>query len=292
LLILFIVLIIILVCFAWKEIFLSTLYAAYGLAHVRLVDELPNGSLVFRTGLPMESMFDYLWFDLAKLKAEFRRAKEDRDLHLGEAKRVASAKWTPEMESMPLVDISLLTREAYAIGVETQFFQGQDMPNEFIHLPMYGVRPHHFSHVCGDAHECKDRQPRDLNDTRRHEIAARFNHWDEDDTVERMQRVTEMVQNGPPRIYFFHCLCGCDRTGAFFIQYSMTRNASLSFIDLLHESIATSGRALYYQYQVSAQWYCEYLRTIGVYSRDDCGACDGKKFRCEGYRCTFRSTRV
>jgi len=208
----FVAIALIFVYFSWHEIYMSMLYSAFGLSHVRLVDELPNGSLVFRTGLPMISLFNYLWLDFEKLKAELRGAKKDRGLHIGLAKKGASTEWTEEMEKMPIVDMSLLTHELYAISVEKQFFEEQGKPNEFIHLPTYGVRPDQFSLIC-DIPECKNRQPRDLDETRRHELAAYFDVWDSDQTVERMKRVTDMVSTGPPRIYFFHCTCGCDRTG-------------------------------------------------------------------------------
>eukprot|EP00397_Hematodinium_sp_SG-2012_P032299 GEMP01034381.1.p1 GENE.GEMP01034381.1~~GEMP01034381.1.p1 ORF type:complete len:375 (+),score=72.97 GEMP01034381.1:31-1125(+) len=264
---------------ALRRVFGPLAYHAYAYKHVRLVDALPNGSLVFRTGLPLDaSWFRPLQFDETVLRALLRRAVEDPDLHIGLAKGATNATWD-SASTLPLVDVTLLTLEVDAIEEEKRFFDTKGLPYELIQYPTNGVKSKDFYPQCAEA-ECATMQPRDLTPERRRQLAMSFPLWDPDDSISRIKQFINKVTTGPPRLYFFHCVCGCDRTGAFFLEYSLTRDPTRSFKDLLMTSVAVSDRSLFYEYQISAQWYCEHLTTIGVYKGNDCGACDNDKFRC------------
>ena len=76
---------------------------------------------------------------------------------------------------------------------------------------------------------------------------------------------------------FFHCFCGCDRTGELAAAYSI-RHLDMSLTDALAENEQVASRHMYYDFQVSAQWYCESLRLQGLYRWDDCGNCG--PYRC------------
>eukprot|EP00397_Hematodinium_sp_SG-2012_P009555 GEMP01009644.1.p1 GENE.GEMP01009644.1~~GEMP01009644.1.p1 ORF type:complete len:369 (+),score=71.03 GEMP01009644.1:628-1734(+) len=262
-----------------RRIMMILSYHAFSFQHIRLVDALPNGSLVFRSGLPLNTSWLFpLQFDEHRLRAVLRRAVEDPALHVGPA-ITSAVNTTWSMDSWPLVDVPLLTAELAAIEAEKAFFHTKAPPNELIRYPTHGLWPVNLGPMCAHT-QCASLQPRDFTPKRRRRLAETYPEWDPDHSVARIQEFSHMVTSGPPRLYFFHCICGCDRTGSFFIQYSLTRDPTLSFTDLLMSSIATSNRSLFYQYQVSAQWYCEHLAARGIYKGNDCGACDNGLFRC------------
>eukprot|EP00747_Dinoflagellata_sp_TGD_P030397 gnl/TRDRNA2_/TRDRNA2_134595_c1_seq1.p1 gnl/TRDRNA2_/TRDRNA2_134595_c1~~gnl/TRDRNA2_/TRDRNA2_134595_c1_seq1.p1 ORF type:complete len:210 (+),score=20.75 gnl/TRDRNA2_/TRDRNA2_134595_c1_seq1:78-632(+) len=119
-------------------------------------------------------------------------------------------------------------------------------------------------------------QPRDLDAATRRGVADSFEEWDADSLNMRVRTLRELL-DGSPRVIFFHCLCGCDRTGALFAAYAM-RYLNMSLTEAIAENELVAGRHMYYNFQISAQWYCENLRARGLYAWDDCGNCE--PFRC------------
>ena len=149
-------------------------------------------------------------------------------------------------------------------------------------------------------------------------LAATFEQWDEDKFTQKVQILSNMVhpphgeedKNESPtlvngeintpknrsrrtRFVFFHCLCGCDRTGSLAVSYDMYRKwaangkssrddhahpqpsshealAHPSFHSLLKQNYEFIHRPMLRNYQLKAQWYCEHLRFLGLYPMDDC----------------------
>merc|ERR1712130_618491 len=105
----------------------------------------------------------------------------------------------------------------------------------------------------------------------RRQLASNFQQWNADALDVRVQALRAQL-DGSPRVVFFHCLCGCDRTGELFAAYGM-RYLNMSLTEAIQENELVAERHMYYQFQVAAQWYCEYLRVHGLYAWDDCGNC-------------------
>jgi len=234
------------------------------LAHIHILDRAGPDAVLFRTGNPAS----YSVFGIGGPEVILTELTQQL---------AAVANWSSDPARPPLItDLSLLTDETEAIEAERRAFAG-----DMVHWPTYGVGKAHFYSVCHDLNisECpSNQQLLWLSSSSRSILAQHFNDWDRDNInarVEEMhQRLTEAGahKGGQRRGIILHCMCGCDRTGEMSIAYSM-RYLNKSFTEALRESERVAGRHMIYQFQVAAQWYCEHLRTRGLYTGDDCGDC-------------------
>lgn len=175
-----------------------------------------------------------------------------------------------------LIDVSLLSDHS-SIALEHSVFS-----EHFRSFPSFNYE--HFDQLFAKA--CATRQsdrfegcptsmqPGLLGPRVRSRLAADFEQWEGDALEERVLALRALLeQRGPvARVIFFHCGCGCDRTGEMFAAYAM-RYLNMSLTDAWVENVQVAGRSLVYSMQVASQWYCEYLAGRGLYSYDDCGTC-------------------
>jgi len=72
-----------------------------------------------------------------------------------------------------------------------------------------------------------------------------------------------------PSVYYFHCECGCDRTGeiagAYMMNYrNMTYNAAMAW------NFEVAGRWILINHEWAVQWYCYYLNLVQGFSIPSC----------------------
>lgn len=185
-----------------------------------------------------------------------------------------------------LVDVSLLKdepSERELIHLEWETFAKRPSWDRFLHWPTYGVEVSDFKSVCARrALSCPETmQPEHMTKAARLMLAADHWQWDTNHFEERVQALHALLTDttgSRPKVIFFHGNHGCDRTGALFAAYALRyRNRSLT--EAIAENELIDRQHMSYKHQVAAQWYCEYLVSRGLYTRDyDCGNC--KPFRC------------
>jgi len=182
-----------------------------------------------------------------------------------------------------LLDINLLTFDSDIdyINVESTFFSEHKEEGDFKLWPMNGIMPMDMERGCdwsglrGSACPVTTRQPSDIgNLTIRNRIASKFPSWDPDHLSKRVEELHGLVHNSENTAIFFHCSCGCDRTGQLFAAYAIA-HLNWTVQEALNHNVAIAGRPLWYEHQISVQWYCEWLRSTGRYLHDDCSRCGG-----------------
>lgn len=213
-------------------------------------------------------------------------------------------------QEVRFVDINLLSNEKGLIKAETDFFDDNPSLGSFINWPLDGLSPTHILKACDNASVsgsnaqveatgpvgglvstsdqilavCRDLrssgfastlQPRDAG-AHRHKLAASFQQWDTDHLVVHVEELHRLVHRDElhPRAIFFHCVCGCDRTGQMFAAYAIT-HLNWTLQEALEHNSKVIGRPMLYENQISVQWYCEWLHSRGRYPHNDCGHCGG-----------------
>lgn len=267
---------------AWSLLppYIATWLCAYyhALTHVELVTKSPDGAWLFRSGGPWT--FPRGWLSAPVMTSDsIRGALRDASL------KSALAGSPPELLpwDVRLFDINLLTADAdkQYIDVESAFFADQQNQGDILVWPMNGVMPRDMAQGCHGAGLADSacpvvtRQPRDVaNATIRRQLAASFPSWDRDSLSHRVEELHGLVRRLKNTAIFFHCSCGCDRTGQLFAAYAMS-HLNWTVQEALKHNTVIAGRPLWYEHQVSIQWHCEWLRTTGRYAHDDCGVCVG-----------------
>ena len=242
--------------------------------HVRLVEER-NGNLLFRGPEPKKLFGGFSWDSL-----------------LLTMRTEAALKGKKFPSSYSLVDVCLLTHEANDIAMERRFFQDHADKGTFVHYPTYGVNATTLTAACRAAAGvnasavCANNtslQPRNYPAALVEKIAKQYPQQLDrlsDPLIERLAFVNGLMDaSGTPKIVYFHCECGCDRTGEFAAAYAM-RYLNKTFTAAMKYDVTVPERNIGYGNQVAAQWYCEYLYYSGQYASatNDCANCE--PFRC------------
>lgn len=183
-------------------------------------------------------------------------------------------------DTSQLMDFSLLTQEVDQIMAERR-----GLGDQVTIWPTHGINEDQFQKECSNRgiESCPSTlQPRDMATEDVVMLAKTFPEWDVDHLTERVDILHSLVHapvDGEQlsNVIFFHCACGCDRTGELAAAYGM-RYLSKTFTEMYIENEDIAGRHTMYNNQVAAQWFCEHLRTKGLYSFNDCGNCE--PFRC------------
>mmetsp|Transcript_71117 Transcript_71117/g.154574 ORF Transcript_71117/g.154574 Transcript_71117/m.154574 type:complete len:344 (-) Transcript_71117:407-1438(-) len=244
------------------------------LENVKFIVKADEGAWLFRTGLPL--VWPHGFLSRSKLDPQALRQVLQR---AASGSPIAGGAGGELPEDVRLLDISLLGWEWEQIEVESSFFKAHPEQGKFLHWPLYGLWPDAIAHGCSIAglepSSCpqETRQPRDVLGDKTI-LASTFPQWDSDNLVYRVQQLHQMVQSSNNTAIFFHCSCGCDRTGELFAAYAMT-HLNWTLQDALKHNVEVEGRKMWYQYQVSTQWYCEWLQSEGLYHHDDCSLCGG-----------------
>jgi hypothetical protein len=228
-----------------------------------------TGNILFRTGNPLDSA-DNKEIDFKPLMAQFKTAAEK-----------AGATWPTEYF---VQDISLWTNEDSYIAAEKQYWDAHPVQGNVTHWPTVGMHTTVLQAGCKDYNisACGNstKQPSSFSPTDLHMLAKNYQKWGNTDQLEsRLATVYKALhtKTDKPQVIFFHCTCGCDRTGEFYAAYAI-KYLNQTWTDAMQYDVDLINRLVDYDYMLMSQWYCEYLATSGQYSHNDCGNC--KLFKC------------
>jgi len=189
-----------------------------------------------------------------------------------------------------LVDVSLLGFEGEEpdIEVERSFFAANPSLGSFVWMPLYGVNETVLEALCKkdgfSRQDCSNPtcQPNVYAATVNKAISANGGLDQASDTlITRTAWLRKMMTSAPstPTVYYYHCECGCDRTGEMTAAYRM-RYLGKNFTQVMMDDVSLVGRTLDYENQVASQWFCEWLFYNGLYGfANDCGNC--QPFQCQ-----------
>jgi len=95
------------------------------------------------------------------------------------------------------------------------------------------------------------------------EEALALSSWQHDDLPKLIPALKSMVNtpraDGVPTIIYFHCECGCDRTGEVAGSYAM-KYLNFTYGKAYEWDDSIAGRWILPNHDFALQWYCEYLR--------------------------------
>jgi hypothetical protein len=103
-------------------------------------------------------------------------------------------------------------------------------------------------------------------------LASTYAEWGSDRLVERVEQLRAMLVTPQqlPQVIYFHCDCGCDRTGQLAGSYMMRYHGS-SWDAVVAHNWAVAGRPQTCPTHRQMQWYCVYLnRFLGFNSTGNC----------------------
>jgi len=103
------------------------------------------------------------------------------------------------------------------------------------------------------------------------DLAESLASWQDDDLPDYIPSINALLNtpNDQPTVIYFHCECGCDRTGEIGASYAMKyRNYTYPQAIQWDEDIA--GRIILPNHQFAVHWYCYYLLLVEGYDWLDC----------------------
>lgn len=62
-------------------------------------------------------------------------------------------------------------------------------------------------------------------------------------------------------VIYFHCECGCDRTGEIGGSYAM-KYMNMTYAEAYHWDESIAGRWIIPNHNWAMEWYCEYLHYV------------------------------
>lgn len=199
----------------------------------------------------------------------------------------------PELrgEKFKLMDISLLGSnpvESWDIEAERRFFAENPELGSFVLWPTWGTNSSALALACSSANisaeDCQNptMQPAEY---RRHkrtshvvDLLARDFLVDRlsDGLMERTSKIRSWLSGtyDVPLVIYFHCECGCDRTGELSAAYAI-RYLNVSFTHAMDVNVKLIERTIGYCNQVTTQWLCLSLVASGQYGfPNDCERCE------------------
>lgn len=251
----------------------------YAFQHVELIAKPADGAWLFRSGgpwlFPRGLLSGAPAMDTESIRLALQKASHKAPLSGG---GIVPMPW-----NVRLLDINLLQTDradATFIELESDFFAQRREQGDFVLWPMNGVQPFTMRSGCQsvgveDAScQANTRQLKDFDSASRAKLARSFPSWDPDNMDARVAEMHSLVGKLKDTAIFFHCSCGCDRTGQLFAAYAIT-HMNWTVQDAMKHNVAMVGRSTWYEHQASVQWYCEHLKESGRYHHDDCGVCGG-----------------
>ena len=103
-------------------------------------------------------------------------------------------------------------------------------------------------------------------------LASTYADWGSDRLVERVVALRAMLaaQMSLPQVIYFHCDCGCDRTGQLAGGYMMRYHGSSWDLAVAYNR-AVAGRPQTCPTHRQMQWYCVYLNlALGLATTGNC----------------------
>lgn len=199
----------------------------------------------------------------------------------------------PELKGQKfhLIDVSLLgTMEGEMPDVDTEakFFDGHPELGSFVWWPLWGTNTSAVWKACQSKEiplrDCENptMQPAVYRDRRQgHVVEILANEFlvdkMSDRLVERTSQLrawlTDTTTRSIPTLIYFHCECGCDRTGELAAAYNM-RYHNMSFTDAIDADVALIQRTIGYCNQVAVQYLCLSMVASHQYPHpNDCDTC-------------------
>ena len=205
--------------------------------HMHLMDRIGH-NLLFRGGSPEVNKV----FSIENLKATLIQAANASNVELPQTYNLT-------VINLENIDTSILSGSDDGDNVITEFDFFLKNPNEghFLFWKMTGEASHAANKVF------------DKNGTRAY-LSSIYPTWGQDKLVERILMLREMMtkQMSIPKVIYFHCDCGCDRTGQTAGSYAMQYlNKTWDEVCEWNEKVA--GRPQTCSTHRQMQWYCLYL---------------------------------
>jgi len=96
--------------------------------------------------------------------------------------------------------------------------------------------------------------------------ALNLTNWQPDDLPAYIHHIRNLLETGGdnpspekiPTVVYFHCECGCDRTGEIAGSYAM-RYLNFTFVEANTWDQKVAGRWILPNHKNGMEWYCEYL---------------------------------
>jgi hypothetical protein len=228
-----------------------------------------TGNLLFRTGDPLvhdqTAPYDPHGVDFEALMAQFKTATE-----------AAGAEWPADYF---VQDFSLWTGETDYIAAEKQYWDTHPDLGNVTHWPINGMSQGTLQAGCKkyNISACADstNQPQTMADTDVLALGQNYLEWgDTDDLSNRLAALNKVLHTklSKPQVLFFHCTCGCDRTGEFYAAYAI-EFLNRTWTEAMAYDVKLIDRNPMYTSMVMSQWYCEFLSATGQYGHSDCGNC-------------------
>lgn len=220
--------------------------ACFGVKHVHLLDSVGQ-NMLFRGGSP-------------EVKGSFSVTSLVASLSAVAALPAQYELVVINVENLDTRGSGLFaTEDGTNVVSEMSFFLRNASVGRFLFWHMVGTRSHAASPVFNASGV-------------RAALAADYETWGSDKLVERVEMLGQMVQQSQkvPQVIFFHCDCGCDRTGQLAGGYMM-RFQNKSWSEVVATNTKVAGRPQVCDTHFQMQWYCLYLNTTGIgKSTGDC----------------------
>eukprot|EP01029_Cantina_marsupialis_P000362 TRINITY_DN10292_c0_g1_i1.p1 TRINITY_DN10292_c0_g1~~TRINITY_DN10292_c0_g1_i1.p1 ORF type:complete len:237 (+),score=50.75 TRINITY_DN10292_c0_g1_i1:78-788(+) len=200
---------------------------------VNYLDHIGHNFL-FRGNLPLNSTRGFQYDELV---AEIRTKSVSQ----------AGIKVAPKFN---LIDVSLITTlkpdEKKDMNAEIDFFRYNPALGHFTSKPLYGqiVSPSVF--------------PKHMREHQSHHIFV--------DHLPRIVRgIRDMLedQSGTPKVIYWHCEAGCDRTGEISFAYSLSY-LGMNAVDAWKKNVEICGRNPNNASLDAQRWWCYYAKSEGI----------------------------
>jgi hypothetical protein len=204
-----------------------------------------------------------------------------------------------------LIDISLIGEnpaEEVDIAISRNFFAERPGLGTFVSWPLWGVNASSHAAAC---HQQKIAPDVCKNPTMQQHVYREGGQAGVVDLLagnflvdslsdQLLQRTAQLrawltKRHKRPWVIYFHCECGCDRTGELTSAYAM-RYLNMSYVRTMNLDTKMIGRTIDYCNQLAVQWFCLSLLSSGSYHfPNDCEnckdwSCYDKWHDCDGYR--------
>eukprot|EP00823_Brevimastigomonas_motovehiculus_P007580 TRINITY_DN6661_c0_g1_i1.p1 TRINITY_DN6661_c0_g1~~TRINITY_DN6661_c0_g1_i1.p1 ORF type:complete len:244 (+),score=41.55 TRINITY_DN6661_c0_g1_i1:57-788(+) len=222
---------------------LATFDSCHGIHSVTFVDQTRNQpftNYLFRGSRPTnDSMF---------FMGEMRSALTD----------AATAAGFVLPSSYYIIDVSLVTimnlQEYIHLSIEYSYFESHSNEGELFFRETIGQ--------FDNATLIKNNNPQLFK-----RILMDLPAWQQDHLGERVDFLYSLLMSAPPatdprpRLIYYHCEAGHDRTGEISGSYYM-KYKNLSYFQATSLNTRIAGRPIYPESQLAMQWYCYYLKEI------------------------------
>jgi len=169
------------------------------------------------------------------------------------------------------LDVCLSTPGESTYPAEQNYFDKYPEKGTFIWNNIVGIGPEKVGELCKASEDnnymkprCYSFRPQDFPEDERKEIARNFNNWATEDQLEKyIDSIYALMSKKyrSPKIIYFHCASGKDRTGTLALAYS------LKYLGYTWEEAFCNNLSVIpdvdYSLVTYQMWFAEYLKTQG-----------------------------